>query len=162
MSIRITIIPALIAAAILGACDKGADPAPVEPKAALTSAWQSTAHTMWPGVKSKPTDKPETDYVKASGGCNPLPEITFQSNGHFWMAGGVSRCPGFEGGSDTGIWTLSEDGKTLTLDSDKSASNRKVWTVKSLTAKALTVEYPFQGSLGDGTPQTEILTFRPK
>lgn len=161
MSLRITLYPALIAAAILGACDKGAEPA-VEPKTALLAGWQSTAHKVSPGVKSKPSDKAETDFAMATGDCFPLPEITFQSNSKYWMADGVSRCPGFDNGqSDSGIWSLSEDGKTLTLDSDKNSLN-VVWKLKSISAKSLTVEYPMEGSVGDGTPQTEILTFRLK
>jgi hypothetical protein len=163
MSLRITLFPALIAAAVLGACDKGSGPV-VEPKEALVSTpWLTSAHTVSPGVKSKPADQPITDYVQATGDCFPTPEITFQKEGRYAYSDGVSRCPGSDLAKydDTGNWTLSEDGKTLTLQMDRNMIP-VIWKVKSISAASITVEYPMDGTIGGNPPQTEILTLRPK
>lgn len=165
MSLRITLFPALITAAILGACDKGSDPEHVvEPKAALTGTpWLTSVHTVAPGIKDKPTDKPVTDYVLATGDCFPSPEITFQKDGRYAYSDGVSRCPGSDLGKyeDTGNWTLSEDGKTLTLKMDRNMVP-VIWTVKSISGSSLKVEYPMEGTIGDNPPQVETLAFKPK
>lgn len=158
---RITLIPALIAAAVLGACEKGSEPT-LEPKAALVAHdWKTAAHTVSPGVKSKPADKPVTDYATATGDCHPNPEIHFDKDGRFAFSDGPNRCGFGTGDFIGGRWTLSDDGKTLTLDKD-TEEPLIVWKVKSLVSGSLTVEFPMEGTVGDGTPQTEVVAFRKK
>ena len=107
--------------AVFTACSKSSSPAPVpEPtkeELLVKASWKISE------VQANGTKDNTTDYSSY--------RITFASNKTYTLT--------YAGNTTTGVWELTTDGKTLTLD--KGTSKQIVMEVQTLTATNLDVKY---------------------
>ncbi len=157
MSMRITLIPCLAAALILGACgeDKGAGPVDDGKTALLTGAqWKMSAHTITPGVDLNHDGNLVTDLSSTDIPCK-LDDITnFTADGKWSVSEGATKCVSTDPQVETGTWVLKGESLKMVLDGDGFINAGKI---ASITAS----QWSFSMPLGwmDGSQHIETLTY---
>jgi hypothetical protein len=157
MSIRITFIPCLAAALILGACgkDKGAGPSDGKTGLLTGAKWKISAHTVNPGV-DEDGDGVLTTNLFSSEGCSEDDITQYSANGKWSVDEGGSKCDPSDPQVETGTWKLSASGDSLTMESDLDDVVIK-GKLESLTASEFRLL--MHSDWDDGVDHVETLTF---
>jgi hypothetical protein len=125
MSLRITLLPCLAAALILGACDndKGAGPAaPSSDKTSLLTSvqWKQNAHSVTPAVDWRMDGTLVNEIFSLETDCAKDDITTFKPDGIWNLDNGPSKCFPFDPDVETGTWKFNAKQDSVFVASDRT------------------------------------------
>ncbi len=157
---RITLIPCLAAAFIIGACtdDKGAGPVTTTGTPALLAGgkWKMTAHTVSPGVDFDLNGVIVTDLFAVEGGCTHDDITKYTTDGKWSIDEGATKCLPSDPQTESGTWILNSTGDWLSMKStlDPVALEFKVDEVSATSLRLST-----HADWNDGKDHLETTTY---